>query len=670
MSLALFVVLLSGQVWAAPRHTHAALAELFFPAGPRFETLVEESWGPAQAEFPAAVWAQLAPLAQLAPKERSLALTQLREAPETAPLHLLVRRFYLGWFYSGERGRRFASLPPTQFTEGTPSQPEFAPSPLKLSDDTIHWTGGEIDYLIIGSGPAGSVLGYELSRAGFRTVLVERGSFVLPDIVDTRVVPQLKVGNGAVPTLDASVLVRNGSTVGGGSTVNVDLAFAPTLPFVQSKIEQWRRAGQIGPQQWSPADMERAYAWVVEQVGTRQPGLEELNGNNAVLWDGARATGLNPQLYGLNTVPHQPEHLNKKSAVKTLLLEAMTWPDNPLVVIPDLSVTTLICEQGTALGARAVKKAPWQHPSVLADPAKLELVNDQSYQLEARNVILCAGAEGTAGILLRSQLGGPEVGRGVVLHPSIPLIGLFSRPINALTGTASTVYVVDNQDQKGVLYECMTDGPAYVAMMLFGRGQEVAERVQRFNNLSGFGVLLVDSVIDSNHIVLNPQGEPRVNYTLSASDKSRLRQGLVKAVRMMLAAGASEVYLPSCELSDPTQSPDQLVAFRSEQDLAKISAINFLPARTVVTSAHMQSTCKMGSVVDRQHRLKGFDNLYLCDSSVFPTSVGANPMQTIYTVAKLFAEQLITSRTSGGAESQRPRARGHRPRDKAPAFQR
>jgi choline dehydrogenase-like flavoprotein len=59
----------------------------------------------------------------------------------------------------------------------------------------------------------------------------------------------------------------------------------------------------------------------------------------------------------------------------------------------------------------------------------------------------------------------------------------------------------------------------------------------------------------------------------------------------------------------------------------------------------MQSTNKMGadpetSVVD--HRLRAWEhpNLYIVDSSIFPTSVGANPMQTIYTIGKIFADMI------------------------------
>jgi choline dehydrogenase-like flavoprotein len=33
-------------------------------------------------------------------------------------------------------------------------------------------------------------------------------------------------------------------------------------------------------------------------------------------------------------------------------------------------------------------------------------------------------------------------------------------------------------------------------------------------------------------------------------------------------------------------------------------------------------------------------NLYVVDGSVFPTSIGANPMQSIYTFAKIAADRM------------------------------
>jgi choline dehydrogenase-like flavoprotein len=78
--------------------------------------------------------------------------------------------------------------------------------------------------------------------------------------------------------------------------------------------------------------------------------------------------------------------------------------------------------------------------------------------------------------------------------------------------------------------------------------------------------------------------------------------------------------------------------------------IQFVPNRTILTSAHLQASNKMGpsdkGVVSLNHRLwaangEEVPNLYVMDSSIFPTSVGANPMQSLYTIAKIFTERLI-----------------------------
>jgi choline dehydrogenase-like flavoprotein len=46
------------------------------------------------------------------------------------------------------------------------------------------------------------------------------------------------------------------------------------------------------------------------------------------------------------------------------------------------------------------------------------------------------------------------------------------------------------------------------------------------------------------------------------------------------------------------------------------------------------------SVVSTDFHVWGTKNLYVVDGSVFPTSIGANPMQSIYTFAKIFADRL------------------------------
>ena len=66
--------------------------------------------------------------------------------------------------------------------------PVLPPTQLRLERERheIVSTSGPIDYLIVGSGPAGSVLAHELRRDGKKVLLVERGSFIVPGSMETR----------------------------------------------------------------------------------------------------------------------------------------------------------------------------------------------------------------------------------------------------------------------------------------------------------------------------------------------------------------------------------------------------------------------------------------------------------------------------------------------------
>jgi choline dehydrogenase-like flavoprotein len=116
----------------------------------------------------------------------------------------------------------------------------------------------------------------------------------------------------------------------------------------------------------------------------------------------------------------------------------------------------------------------------------------------------------------------------------------------------------------------------------------------------------------------------------------------------MFLAGAKNVYLPTTEdILDDGVTPVVLTSPK-QADLVDHN-LRFIPNQTIVTSAHMQATNKMGStetnsVVARDFHVWGTANLYVVDGSVFPTSIGANPMQSIYTFAKIFADSVTSGR--------------------------
>jgi choline dehydrogenase-like flavoprotein len=87
------------------------------------------------------------------------------------------------------------------------------------------------------------------------------------------------------------------------------------------------------------------------------------------------------------------------------------------------------------------------------------------------------------------------------------------------------------------------------------------------------------------------------------------------------------------------------VIIRSEKDLATLSAAPLGPNQCGVFTAHPMGGCRMGSdpaksVVRPDLRHHYIDNLWVVDGSVFPTSLGVNPMESIYALGSWAAQHI------------------------------
>ncbi len=602
--------------------------------------------------------------AALNANEQQKVLFLMQRCPQDAPRRLaaMARNFYIVKGYgaiqeplTGVKVNLYA--PPDYLASHTP---HLAPTRLAYDSSKKEITekdGHAIDVVIVGSGPAGSVLAHELRKNGARVLLVERGSFVVPGAMETRLIDDLI---DTRTSMDGTIRIRNGMAVGGGSQVNVDLCFAPTTEAIRTKIEGWRSAGQIGSDQFTQTELAREYEWVKRSIGTRTLSESEINFNNRALWDGARLSGLHPKLYSLNTYGPglSPSPVtDKRSAESQLLIAALEDTTNPLGMIPDADVRRVLFEQNgseqRAVGVEVQMRAAMSGDGVIADPNGLKLPPGTTFTVRAKTVILSAGALGSPTVLLRSGVKNDQIGRGVVLHPSMPIMGRFDHHIDALTGTEASVYVDDRLVDRGYAMESMADQPLYAALMSPGPALHSLEMIESFRDLAGFGVMLIDTPQANNRVVLDASGSPLIDYTLSDADKKRFAKGLAEAVRVMFKAGAKEVYLPttedilgdgSREMQASAKSGMQPQVFTSLEQASLVEKrLRFIANQSIVTSAHMQATDKMGatpqnSVVGQDFHVWGTKGLYVVDGSIFPTSVGANPMQSIYTIAKIFAD--------------------------------
>jgi hypothetical protein len=85
----------------------------------------------------------------------------------------------------------------------------------------------------------------------------------------------------------------------------------------------------------------------------------------------------------------------------------------------------------------------------------------------------------------------------------------------------------------------------------------------------------------------------------------------------------------------------------TKADIPKLKdAVRNNPDGLMLGSAHPQGGNRMGEnenecVVDSNCKIFGFDNLYVCDASVFPTALGVNPQLTVMALAVITANKII-----------------------------
>jgi len=301
--------------------------------------------------------------AALTNSKRQEVLLLLQNCSENGPRRLTatVRNFYIVRGYGAIQSELTSVdlnlfAPPGYLKAEAPKLPSSRLTYDSAKRELVEKDGHPIDVLIVGSGPAGSVLAHELRRDGKRVLLLERGSFIIPGSMETRLIDDLL---DTRTSADGAILIHNGMTVGGGSQVNVDLCFAPTTEAIRLKIEDWRRTGQIAPDQFTQPELARQYEWVKRTIGTRTLSEEEINTNDRLLWEGAKLYNLHPKLYTLNTyAPGQSPSpvTDKRSAENQLLIQALEDESNPLGMVPDAEVGRVLFEgNGDNLRATGVE---------------------------------------------------------------------------------------------------------------------------------------------------------------------------------------------------------------------------------------------------------------------------------------------------------------------------
>jgi choline dehydrogenase-like flavoprotein len=468
------------------------------------------------------------------------------------------------------------------------------------------------DTIVVGSGAAGGILAYRLAESGRRVLVLERGPHVDPrDFTDEEVDQYLKLYNEGALQLatDFGLQVLQGMCVGGGTTINNALCLQPP----DLVLEAWEprgldRAGLVAAiddvRDWFhvtrirdevATEAARRFKDAVERLDL--PGafeIMEANISPACLATGYCNIGCG---YGA-----------KLSTLDTVLPVAQQRFG--LEVLADAEV-----EQIESEGRRAIRAVGRHKPT------------GQRVAVEADEIVIAAGAIGSSALLQRSGIGGDAVGRGLHFNINSPLTADFPDRVDAFAGIQMSHAYRSSAGVPRYLIETWFNPPATQALAMPGWFERHFENMRRYRHMACSGVLVGTTTPGR---VKATKGGTEIEYTASPEDRASVVEGLQVAGRIWFEAGAERV----------------MPATFAWQEYRDAAALAQLPKRIVesgdllLTSAHPQGGNALGDVVDEDFRVRGWENLHVCDASVFPTSVHVNPQLTVMGMAQYAARRI------------------------------
>ena len=514
------------------------------------------------------------------------------------------------------------------------------------------------DVLVVGSGAAGATIAATIAEySSASVILVERGGYYGSEFFNQRELDMttLLADRGARMTLDGAIPVAGGECVGGGTTVNYALSFDP----VPSVWEMWRRRYDLQGFSLDPSaddygvaglNLAVAVSDVRSRCNVHEPGDAEVNGNNRLFVDGCRRLGITVAKFELNMqgcigcgfCGQGCAYDAKRGTMVTYLQDGFR---RGVRLVQNCAIDSIRLEPSKQ-GSRAVGASG----SVSASPpgSRSGSLPSGPIEIEAKLVVVSAGTIETPALLQRSRVPDPHdrLGRGLVLHPSLPIAGVFDRELTNYRGITGSYYSDYFYAAKGFMIECLFDHPIDAAIGLPGFGSEHFELMRAYPRLAGFGAMLVDSVSDDNRVLWSDETKSvLISYGLNDPDKERLRYAAERMVEIMFASGANEAILTS---SEPLTARGN-ARFRSSGEARLCANLQFIPNQTLISSAHAQASVKMAASpqdgsLNSRGELYGTRGLIVCDSSAFPTSCGANPMIAIMSMARYQGRRIAAER--------------------------
>jgi choline dehydrogenase-like flavoprotein len=472
------------------------------------------------------------------------------------------------------------------------------------------------DVAIVGSGAAGSVLAYRLAERGREVVLLEGGRHVDPrDFTEDERVQfsRLFSDGGMQMSVDARFQVLQGKCVGGSTVVNNAVCY--DLP--ERTLRRWNDpdgldAG-LDPRRLA-SSFQRLREWLPV---FSQDGAKHLQEGGTKMAEGIANLGLDgnggvvdaniKDCLGSGYCNIGCAYGKKLSALDNILPRAQRDFPGGVRILSECLADHVETRRGRATGVIC------------------RLSDGRRLRVSADTVIVAGGALASSLLLQRSGLGGRLAGTGLSFNVGAPLTADFEDRLDSYDGMQITHgYRPPGEEQ--LILESWFNPVGTQALMMPGWFRDHYENMRRYPHLSCIGVVVGSQ--RNGRVSAKPRRGMKLTYDPTDADLRLMLKGTRLAARIHFASGALRV-MPMTFRSRSYTAIEQLGEL--DEIVRDNTDIGLHTSHPQGGNAISRDPGK--GVVDERFRVFDTENVYVCDASVFPSSVTVNPQLTVMALA-------------------------------------
>lgn len=482
----------------------------------------------------------------------------------------------------------------------------------------------KVDVVIVGSGAGGAVVARELACAGRSVIVLEEGGHYTPEEYGAmtpshsfrRIAREaglgVAVGVGDTPL----IATLAGKVVGGSSVLTGGVCFR--IP--DEVLHEW--STDLGLERMTPERLDPYFSDVERICKVSEVPAVLRSRSTELFLEGADKMGIPMKALKRNTegckgaarcnfgCPHKA----KMSVDVSFLPDAEAHGAR---VVSDALVEKVDITGGRARGVRGrFLDGETGEPRV-------------PFEIRAKIVVVACGSLHTPVLLRKSGLDSRDIGRHLTLHPAFRVGALFDEDVSGWDGALQSVYS-DHFQHEGITLVGVYTAVNVLAAAFPGIGREHRRLVRSLPNLAFFGGMVHDD--GGGQVRRWISREPLVFYRMIERDKRRLLKGIHILARMAFAAGAREVLLPVFGMHTVKKEEDLEFLLEAKIPAAKVECTAFHP----LGSAKMSRTPE-GGVVKPTGETWAVENLFVCDGSVLPTSIGVNSQVPVMSISMMLA---------------------------------